>query len=354
MRIVLEQGDGHRLRHELAALFNRCKDKGSDRYRQVFDWYYRDNGGRTVRTWLLRACGRGELVGACSVVPRTFLWSRQRLNIGVVGNFLVADEARRSFGALSLIRASLSMLSNGEVDILLGIPNANSAPVALRMGFRVLGKFARYVQVRRSRTRLHERLGWKGSCLSPVVNLWALSGRRFSAASSAPHFDVIDLTRSAVLELPTADWTLPDQQFVQEASGEFLCWRFLDIPGESYRILGIMGAWCNAPCGCVVVKLEPGRVSVSHCQTDVRCLQPADAILNVWRHWHRDGDTFHVRPLGSSRLARDLPRLGFNRLPNFVQTGGRHVVGAWRPDHPLANQLAEAKNWNLLPGFIDI
>ena len=63
------------------------------------------------------------------------------------------------------------------------------------------------------------------------------------------------------------------------ASGEYLCRRFLDVPTESYRILGIMAARCNASCGCVVVK---------------------------------------------------------------------------RPDHDPANQFAEAKNWNLLPGFNDM
>ena len=348
--LVLKRQDPRAYRADVIALFER---NGKGNYGDFFDWYYCDSAQETPITWLLRKSEDGKLLGLCSVMVRTFRWGKTRLRVGILGNLLVDTESRTSFGGVELVRSAQSLVSQGELDLLLGVPSGRALALALRMGFRRLGIWETYAQIIRSAASLRSRLGRAGTVLSPLVDAWAGLLRLFRSGWIA-HLRVIELSARELDRINLETWTSPDDRFVAYHSAVFLRWRFLEKPISEYQILGLIHPQTNEVCGYVVATSDAGRTHVLDCRTDARRLLEADAILNVFWYFKDRSQIYSVDTLQCSPLSKELRHLGFVRLPARSDHKTLSPVGFWRTDHPIAREFDDPSRWDLFPGFNDV
>ena len=346
MSVVVERRDLRDCRNAVISLFAR---NGFSYTGHLFDWYYSNAVSQPPICWILRDRGSTKIVGICSVVRRTIHWDGTELAAGVPGDLVVDADSRSSFGGIELVRCVQSLVQQEELDVLIGVPSMDVLPLAERMGFRRLSVWESYAQIVNSRAALRLRLGRVGAAFSPFVDVQAALFRALKTRS-APHFDVVELSRQRLAQLETDKWSFPARSFVLDTSLEFLRWRFLDTPIAAYRIFGIVDSKTGHWCGYVVGTPADGKLVISDCRTDARILQEADALINLFRYCQNEGCTVAVESLRSSSLSQELRALGFIKIPPRRGHHSPWLVGYWRSDHKLAQEFAEPALWKLFRG----
>jgi hypothetical protein len=345
--------DAREFRDEILALFDR---NGRPLPRRHFDWYYGHNGNSSVCSWVLRGPAERAITGLCSVVPRNLRFGDEVVRAGVVGNLMV-DPDSRALGGLALVRALQSLVLNGQLDILLGMPTtAPPRRLVLRMGFRTIAAWQTYAQIFRSRVALYARYGAAGAALSPLVDLMAGLRRQFSAFNDASTagLELEELTPDQMTRLPVESWPALDGCFVTDFSAAMLEARFWQQPRANYRLIGIVHRQDKSVRGYLGVGCQRGRVIVCHCRTDLAKVSEADAIFTLCRDGRRYGEILGVVTLRGSILSRVLEKSGF--IPLSPKFGGteQSLLGFWRPDHPLAQYFGVPARWNVYPGVNDL
>ena len=341
--ILLEQRDPRESLDGVAALFERNGDAYPRRH---FEWYLSQNGYGMPITWLLRTVAHHDLVGFCCVMPRQFRWGTMQLEAGVVGNILVDKGERKSLGAINVISATRSLVSRRQVDFLLSITDGSGVQTLdCRMGCQIVGQWEPQSLIFHSAALLRSQFGWLGVPLSPALDLWAGTRRLFTRCPTA-NFQVVELTAAGIHRLPVETWTPPERRFVHQPSIGFVQ-HYLTAPLQQYRALGLVDPHSNDVCGYMVVTVNSGRVNICDCATDANRLGQAEAVWHVCRQWKHNGEIFTVTTLRSSELSRELQELGFLPLRPFRRRLGKTLLGLWRPDHPLVQELANPSHWNL-------
>jgi hypothetical protein len=242
------------------------------------------------------------------------------------------------------------LVSTKKIDVLLGITNSQSGPLALRLGFRFLGFWDLHVRVCRPSELFRSGFYRLTGLLAPFLDCSATARQTVSECATNPikDFPIVELREDELSEIPIETWPASDRSVVAERSVAYLRWRFLKDPLHQCRVLGLVDPRSGKVCAHLVVTSGSRVVHIWNCCTDSRRLSEAEAILSVCRGWRRGG-VFCISTLRFSMLSDQLQHMGFLRFPYL--SGG--VVGFWRPDHPLAREFAKPSAWNLLSGFKD-
>jgi hypothetical protein len=349
---TIEQVDARDSRAEIVSLFER---NGNPQFARQFDWYYRDHGQETPLSWVLRDRKR-RVFGLCSVTIRRLRFGTMAVRAGVAGNLFVDRGRGMYLGAFSLVDALKSLVNEKQIDILLGIPNQLAYPVFSRLGFNTIDRWTTYAQISRSRDLLSFHFGLPGRLASPLVDLAAAARRGLSdwVQADFSRFSVIELPESELSKVRFEDWPSPRQHFLNEATSEYLKWRFLLTPSQEYSIVALVSPECEV-CSYLVLRYSPGRIWVADCGVDPRQLTEAAAILCFCHDRRALGSTIWVPTLASDVLSAELSLSGFTRMP--AKWGGYpdfSLLAYWRPDHPLAGAFAQPTSWKLFPGFNDV
>jgi len=348
---TIERVDIREHRDEVTALFTRS---GKTDFPRQFDWYYRQVGQSMPTSWILRDNAR-KICGVCSVTERPLTFGTTRLRAGVAGNLLVDRHAADYLAAFRLVRAMKSLVTNHEIDLLLGIPNELAQPVFSRAGFHWIDRWDTYVQVFRSHSLLRARAGVTASLASPFVDLGAAVRRGMShwSQSAFPGFLMVDVTEDELNHISPQEWPSPDS-FAVSSSPSYLAWRFLHDPAKPAAIAAFV-APAGDICGYLAFRREPGRIWIIDCRVNHGEWSEADAILCFCRQRQHWSESVWVTSLHSGSLSQRLASSGFVRVPHAV--GGYPdypLIGFWLPTHPLAHAFAQASSWNLFPGFNDV
>lgn len=348
---TVERGDIRPHREEVIQLYERS---GKTHFRSLFDWYYRSEGQETPTSWLLRN-RQGRICGLCSVTIRVLQAGSSTVRAGVSGNLLVDRSNGMYHGALALVRSMKSLVTDGEIDILLGIPNRLAQPVFDRVGFQEIGRWQTHACLHRSRDLLRSRFGVAGTLASPLVDLGAAAHRAIAGWLHVPAsgLKVRDLSEDELGKIPLQNWSTGDR-IVAHLSPDYLKWRYLRNPADRYALAGIV-ATTGELCGYLAIRRLPQRVWITDCGVDRQAISEADAIQCFCRDHRLSATTVWITHLRSSPLSTQLSSHGFIPVP--ASAGGYpdyRLVGYWRLEHPLNETFSRADHWNLFPGCNDV
>lgn len=349
-RPALVRVDACQYRDQIIALFERA---GNMQLRRRFDWYYATHAQPQPACWILQR-RNGDVCGLCSVSFRSLRCGDRLLRAGVAGNLLTDRRNDTAFGTFSLIRATKSLVTKGELDLLLGIPNARSEPLFTAAGFSVLGRWQTRAMIFDSRTLLSSRLGASGLLVSAFVDLLAKTRRSVPALPRKHprplHFEIARMTD--LEEFDTSRWSHPNDEIVTQLTARYVRERFLSDPLANYEV--VRGQTTDGDtCAYVILRHTTGRVSLADYALDRAKTSLEHLLLSLfsWSSIRRAG--LWVTHLPSRTLTKSLSSLlpiphRFSGYPDLP------LIGFWLPTHPLASRFASQDSWNLLTGCNDV
>ena len=170
---LLEEIEPGVYRDQVLALFQA---NGKPDFRATFDWHYSADGCPS-QCWCLKDPVSAELVGFVGVLERRFRCGSATLRAGVAADLLIAKSARSLGAAVTLIRATQSLVEAGDLDLLLARGNDLANRLIERLGYRPIGRWHAHHHFLRSRAKLRQSLGLAGVLASPGVDLWSWAMR---------------------------------------------------------------------------------------------------------------------------------------------------------------------------------
>jgi hypothetical protein len=323
---------------------------GRMRPRPVFDWLYRKNPMGIARCWVQfeRASGQLLKVGASFPWP---IWRGREVLMGSVGGDAATVPQWQRKG-LNRIRRPVRN-SHPWYPKMCGIagPNANSRAVGRRLGRakHVLGRLRGGIAPLRAAPVL-ERFGIPAA-LAPGFG--ATSDAFFSAWPGRRDADRLRKGRhiEGIRRFAASDFdevTLRHMswpEFWCPHNADFLNWRYLDHPGESYIAFALLEN--ERPEGYAVLRIDGEGASLAEFAVATEPRNGASALLGhaisvaieagcsylnffatpAWRHWHT------------------LRRTGF--LPYRSQNYFEAACPRFEPE------ILQMERWQILPGDRD-
>ncbi len=312
------------------------------------DWLYGGNPCGPALVWIAEAEGSGEPVATSAAHPRRFrIEGRDAVALNL-SDFAI-DAPYRTLGpALSLLRATLSVIAEGRFAFSYDVPSASMLALYTRLGYAELGRMERRVRPLSLRPALERRIGPPARLLSPPL-------------------DVVLRVRDALVPAPRdVDVGLlgegfgPEFDAVEEREGgrhrvrgirsaAYLQWRYARHTMWPHETL------CARRGGALLGFLvwrepEPGVLSVAEL-VDGGDLAVARALVRALAHLGRarGASALSVETLQGSPAADRFKELGFAKRDE-----GPGPVVYLPPGASASSDLLHPRHWWFLAGDRDI
>lgn len=296
-----------------------------------FDWYYLRNPVEVPPVLLLRAGAAESPVGVASVGPRRMRLDDQALVAGALIDFVVAPEQRSFFPALFLQR-QVRREGLARYALLFGLPNAQSAAIVRRAGYKRIGESVRSVRVLRSSAYLSRHMpaplaAIAGAAVDRVRMAWASWRARAGGAYAMGATERPDALFDGLWERASRPGVMMG---VRDA--HFLAWRFRECPFGPYEFLTLQERATRQLAAYAVVHVSGDTMLVADFLVD-----PAmpGAELQLWmelsRNAYRRGlRSLSVEFLGPAAVRAQMEAAGLvgrERRELYAAVEGREGLG---------------------------
>jgi len=336
-------------REEIMMLLKRNLDMVSE---ERYNWSYLGYPRKEVQCWLARDIVSGKMVGTGALFPRQVFLNGQVFMAGVVGDFAV-ERAHRGYGpAFQLQRAILSWAREGNIQFIYGVPNELSERLFLRIGYRELGGYNRYVKIlkieyKTGKSILHLPTGNRSS------SIFDYGLRRFSRERRYRRPSSIDVEFPEEFDSRFDRlWAevSRDFKFLGVRDSTFLNWRYKLSPFQDYKIFTIVRTRGDI-VGYIVYYIRENVAYIA----DILFLPSEkilDALLSEFSLYMRGKGigSISIRYLGGKFLTGKL------REFNFIRDWRNRTKVLIYVDKDLSpiSDIIEQENWHFLEGDNDI
>lgn len=224
------------------------------------DWLYRLREAGATCSWAVRDNATGDVIGACSVVPRLLTIGGRTYRAGLLSDFIVRADARAAGPAIALQRDLASQSRDLGFDFLFGSPNRKAWPIFARLGYKAVTGTRCWVKpLRRDPGRVQKLLrllvGERASAapgaafarlLAPPIAFSIQAGLRACEAAAAGWF-ALGGYRATLREMSAAPLGFDGRQeqrptIVTHDEPGYLAWRYADHPTNRYLLFEVMRA----------------------------------------------------------------------------------------------------------------
>lgn len=346
-KYIIEKADLCRQKDEILALLQRNLEGISD---ERFTWNYLK---APAVCWVARDSSTGELVGTCAIFLRDATVNGRPAKAGIAGDFAV-DKKHRTFGpALMMQKALLASLKDERIDFTYSIPNKLSEPLLVRLGYREIGKYHRYVKLLRAEYRENKNI-----LPSPLKGI--ASGITDLALKTISR--EFRYRRSGSVEVETPEFF--DKRF-DELSGaagkkfdivgardsKFLHWRYKESAYRDYRVFAITRDK-GALTGYIVYYIDENVAYVADMLCDLDLKDGLNTLLSEFcLRMRKDSvGSVSIRYLGAGSVEAKLKEMNF-----FEDKRNKTRVYVFCPPSQAESGLIfNSENWYILEGDNDI
>jgi len=333
-------------KEELLKFWNENHEKSLD---EKYRWWYEGNPAGKATVFVIRDDQEDNIIGCFAVFPRRVAVNGTNLRAGIAGDFLVHSKHRVLGPALKLGRQLVSLVEEGEFDLIYGFPNKSAEPVMRRAGFKYLGpsiRIAKIVKISRY-LRKFQFYRYLDRLLSPLLDVGARllaleTWYRFKGAFACEEIGDFDERFDEL-------WMRSKSRFqaVGERTSELLEWRFRKEGNIEYRIFAILNSDRTELKGYIIYCMD--EYSIDIC--DFVLPEDKKAIRVLMTHFLRHVRETPVKSVVMHFMENKEVQDAFRRF-GFVKRKSDWSVYYCCKDDVLKRfpALVDSENW-LLSGF---
>jgi len=346
-KYIIEKADLGRQKEEILALLQRNLEGITE---ARFVWNYLK--GPAI-CWVAREGSAGQLVGSCAIFLRDIAVNGAPAKAGIAGDFAV-DKKHRTFGpAITMQKSLLASLDEERVDVTYSIPNASSGPLLVRLGYREIGKYHRYVKLLKAEYRENRNIlpsPIKGMASGIADLTIKILSREFRYRRRAPvAVETPELFDGRFDGLSGA--ASKKHGIIGARGSRFLNWRYNESDYRDYSVFAVTGQ--AGALSCYIVYYIDENVAYV---TDMLC-DPgqSDAVKVLFSEFcirmRKDSvGSVSIRFLGSHAIEAKLKEMNF-----FEDKRNETRVYAYcPPSQPRSALFFNSENWYILEGDNDI
>jgi hypothetical protein len=320
-------------------------------YFRFWDWRYRSLSEVEPAAWI--ALDGETIVGHIALYFRDLCVNSQRIRAGILANFRIDDTKRRSALAAALVGAPRAAVRRGELDLITAYGPIPAHQLAVALGYHDLGAMKTFVRVLRWSPVLRRR----NRALLPMVPIVRAAARahqlvRRAHVPDVPSFLVArTLTAAEVRSSDLSHWRA-NGTMNWSGSLEYYANRFCTSEFSSSRVFGVLDSRTDTIEALAAVTGST-RLTILQCDVNDRVMSRAAAVEAILRA-DPDVASVHVPILPGTDLTKEFTKAGYTILPSRLEGSSireKSWSAWWRPEHPLAAELARTSHWNLWSGW---
>lgn len=329
----------------------RNANRDDARDENYFDWRYLGRPGGKPAAIVLARNGKGEAVGALSLIPHSYWVDNALATVGLLGDISVSREWRGKNIAQQMLRFLAQLDAVRSLRCCLVLPNEPAARPLEKSGWSGVSSLNRYIRVVSIERLLLKRSfpGWLAKALSFVITPGYERMFSVSAPARADAYDLemIDSIDSQFDEL----WNSIKKSGMVIAcrDGDHLTWRFARHPLWKYRFLVLKH-------GGELQGYVAFHVNDDNCYIDDVFCRDVPGLPAYLMHAFVTGQrnsgavtTINIQINRNYVSAAAMSRLGFSRRSDF-----QRVMVLPRADAADDLALLSTRNWFMTIGDKDI
>jgi len=289
-------------------------------------------------------------VGSGALFPRRLFVNKKPVIAEIAGDFAVEKEHRVYGPALKLQKTIQSTLSEDSFKFIYGVPNKLSETLFLKIGYKEIGKFNKFVKVLKNEYKekkyLSDFLRVKifGYILDYIIKLFSkenwYKGMADFSIETPEHFD----QRFDKL------WAIALKQFnmIGERTSKFLDWRYKQSPAQKYETFCIVDKKMNI-AGYIIYYDKDNMSNI----VDMLFIE-SDKILGTLLvkfilFLRKKGiGSISIYYLGNNSLERKLKEFNF-----FLRKEEDVKVLIYSRNNSMESELLDKNKWYFLAGDND-
>lgn len=316
-----------------------------------YDVFYRDNPFGQALCWLIQDDDTGTAIGASAAFPKKMRLNSQDITAGIAGDLAVLKEHRKLGAATDIQKVLVDKYRELGLDFLYATPNIISEKVALKSGYKLVGRTVRLIKILKSYYLLKRylKIGILARIAAFFVDLFfTLKSPESQYINTGKYrFEIVKKYDKRFDEL----WQRAFGQYklVGERSSVALNWRFGDCPYKDYYAFALIDKQTNTIEGYIVYQIVKKNVQVVDCfANDLE--HTLDPLLSEFIHYFRKQavNTITFYYFGNSRVVDKVKAYDFITRPD-----NRSIVVEISKDLPYHSLVMEKENWHYLDGDND-
>lgn len=229
----------------------------------VYAWLNARDNSRVI-VILLTEIESNRCLGCLSIIPRRLYIDGVERKIGIAGIFLVDKKHRTLLPALRLAREARTLVDNGELDLVYGLPNDKASGVFIRAGFEKLGPFVRLSKIL-SYSQYLDLTKPFHLILSPFVAFFDIL--RLLIQPDAWRRSSEDLRFETIVDVDSRfddlwEKTKHRYKIVGDRNKDYIRWRFGMYAGSDISIFAILNHQNTNVLGYVAYRNENGYIDI--------------------------------------------------------------------------------------------
>jgi len=343
---IIKTNGGKHKKDILPILERNLEDSSSNRY----NWNYENCPYGVAHSWLARCKKSGNIVGLASLFTRKLIIKNKPLFAAIAGDFAV-DKEHRVYGPSVKLQKEIQLaIKNNDFKFIYGIPNEQSRMLFLRLGYKEIGKFNRYIKIIKMEKIPEEYLPkyLHSKNFSKIVD-FLIKGfskekrykRKTSYTVETPEFfdDRFDVF-----------WEKVSKQYsiIGEKTSEFLNWRYDQISSKKYNIFCLLD---DKEIKGFLVYFVKNNI----CHIVDMLFDKSDEVVNsllaefVYFARKKEISSIVVRYLGNRFFENKLKKFNF-----FMTKHDDLSVVIYNSDDSLETYLQDGENWHFFTGDNDV
>lgn len=318
---------------------------------QRYDWNYKQCPYGNALCWLAKFESTDSFVGSTSLFPRKLLINKKPTFAAIAGDFAI-DKNHRGYGpAFKLHREILSKFNDFGYNFIYGLPNVSSRTFFLRIGYKEIGKYKRYIKLLKTVIVPKEYLPkyLRSNILLKIFdffnNIVSKDKRvknKFGYSIEMPNifderFDML--------------WEKASKQFniIGERSSRFLNWRYKQSSTYDYKLFCILDD--KKELAGYLVYYVKDKI----CHVVDMLFLPSNNLINlllanfILHIRAKEIGAIVIRYMGNNVIENKLKEFNF-----FLTKNDDAIVVLYAANLPFESYLLNETNWYFFTGDSDI
>lgn len=233
-------------------------------------WKFRKNPAGEGMIWM--AEDRNRLAGHYALIPYNSKANNQEIKVCLSVDTMVHPDNRNQGLFTALVQAAHAQAKDSGVEFIIGFPNANSYPGAIkRLSFVELAETQTFIRPANLYAWLYKRLRIPviADIGATLLRMWFWRPENFSyEGGELSEDDSFDVSYNEFWHKVSSHY-----EFAVDKSADFLRWRFAQVPQLTYQVLTLRRA---NQIRAFVVYRQPEETA--HSNAVIYCLLAEDAL----------------------------------------------------------------------------
>lgn len=340
------------LKKDKEIIMSLCTNNLSEMTEKRYSWKYENNPYGPAECWLVKHTEQNTIIGTAALFPRGMIIQGEFKRAGIAGDFAISKNYRSLGPALLLQKKVVTGFRDSNFDILYGVPNSQSAPVLIRIGYKVIGNNVWMSKPIKSynflRYYISSSITLKILSKPVDVIIKYLSRESYYKKPETFTFEVItsfDKRFDDLWEKVSDKYTI-----IGERKSHYLNWKFLQNPCKNYDIFALTQKKTNELLGYIVSHTTENRALIVDILT-LNLNEIFDSLLSEFILFQRKKgvESISIIYFGSEDFEKKLKKYLF-----FVTNRETKLLGYMDTGSPIYSFTPDKNNWYLLEGDEDI